>query len=199
MSVVGILGGTFDPPHFGHLATAEEVRFRLGLDEMLFIPAGSPPHKAQVPVTAVEHRLRMLQLAVADNPAFKIDLVEIERSGPSYTVDTLEELRKKVPNGDLVFVLGSDEFALLSTWHQPQLLPRLARLAVMVRSGVLIDTAKVEEEVPGLNGRYELVPVPNLAISSSALRARVRAGLPIRYLLPDAVREYIERSGLYQD
>lgn len=191
-----MLGGTFDPPHLGHLAAAEEARHRLGLREILWIPAGSPPHKAHVPVTPAHHRLAMLRRAVADNPRFRVSEFELEREGPSYTVDTLRALGE-AQGEPLVFLLGSDEFAALDTWHRPHELPRLARLGVLVRHGVRFDPSAVERVTPEVAGRYELVRVPDLPLSSSNLRERVRAGLPIRYLVPDAVRLYIESTGLY--
>lgn len=197
MALLGVLGGTYDPPHFGHLAAAEEARHRLGLRRVLWVPAGSPPHKAKQGVTPAHHRVAMLRLAVSGNPVFEVSEIEQQRAGPSYTVDTLALLRAEHPAHELVFLLGSDEFAVLRTWREAHVLPELARLGVMVRAGVRLDAERVEEELPSVRSRYELVPVPDLPISSAGLRARIRSGLPIRYLVPDAVREYIEREGLY--
>ena len=197
MALIGLMGGTFDPPHHGHLAAAEEVRHRLGLEEILWVPAGNPPHKAHLPITAAAHRLAMLRLALRENPRFRVELYEIERPAPSYTADTLRALRERHPSDELVFLLGSDEFASLAAWREPHVIPKLARLAVMARARVRYDTSEVERAVPEVAGRYEIVPVPDLPLSSSALRDRVRSGLPIRYLVPDPVCEYIERTGLY--
>ncbi len=198
MRSIGIMGGTFDPPHYGHLAAAEEVRYRLGLDLVVWVPAGTPPHKAASEVSPARDRLAMLEAAVAGNPCFRISRVELLREGPSYTVDTLRELGRQYSECRLVFIVGSDEFAALHTWHRPERLTEHAELAVMVRSGVEVDFDLTERAVPSIVGRYVRVPVPDLPMSSSDLRQRVREGLPIRYLVPDAVREYIEAHGLYR-
>lgn len=199
MESFGILGGTFDPPHYGHLAAAETARHTLGLDRILWIPAGSPPHKAHGRVTPAIHRLEMLRLAAAGNPGFAVSDLEIRQAGPSYTVNTLQSLASTHSSERLIFILGSDEFAGLATWRQPEEIPRYADLAVMVRAGITFEVGEVERQVPALAGKYSLIQVPNLPISSSELRSKVRAGLPVRYLVPDAVREYIASHGLYRD
>lgn len=198
MGSVGLLGGTFDPPHFGHLAAAEEARYRLGLDSVLWIPAGSPPHKPGGSVTAASHRLAMVRAATAGNDAFTVDDVEMGRAGPSYSVHTLEELRARHPSHRLVFLMGADEFRALASWHAAARIPELCEIGVMARSGVSFDPLRVERAVPAVRGAYSVIEVPNLPISSSALRDRVRHGLPIRYLTPDAVCEYIASRGLYR-
>ncbi len=192
------MGGTFDPPHYGHLAAAEEARYRLGPERLLWMVARTPPHKRDRVVTAAEHRLQMLKLATRDNNAFEVSEAELRREGPSYTVDTLRWLRATTPDDELVFFIGSDEFAALGTWRQAEQVVALAHLGVLVRYGVSFDAARVEADVPAVRGRYSLVPVPNLPISSSALRERVRQGLPLRYLVPDPVREYIDHNALYR-
>lgn len=199
MRSIGVMGGTFDPPHFGHLAAAEEVLHRLGLDSILWIPAGLPPHKLQSPVTPAHHRVEMLRRALEGNVGFELSTVETERERPSYTVETLARLRERRPDDRLVFLMGSDQFASLARiWSRPELLPQLAELAVMVRSGVSFDPRVIEAALPGVVGRYQLVPVADLPLSSTGLRRRVREGLPIRYLVPEEVREYIEEHGLYR-
>ncbi len=198
MALLGVLGGTYDPPHHGHLAAAEEARYRLGLDRVLWVPVGDPPHKRHRAITPAAHRIVMVRAAVADNRAFEVSDVELRRAGPSYTVDTLDQLRVERSLDSLVFLMGSDEFSVLSTWYQAERLPELAHLGVLIRSGARLNVERTERELPGVQGRYTLVPVPSLPISSSSLRERVREGLPIRYLVPEPVREYIEMHRLYE-
>lgn len=195
---LGLLGGTYDPPHYGHLAAAEEVRHRLRLDRVLWVPAGTPPHKAAATVTPSADRLEMVRRAVRCNEHFEVSDLEVRRPGPSYTVDMLDHAAAMYPAHELILLIGADQFAALPTWHRAYRIPELARLAVMCRSRAPFDPAAVEEAIPQVRGRYELVDVPDLPLSSSALRQRVREGLPIRYLVPDAVRAYIEREGLYR-
>ncbi len=198
MALLGVLGGTYDPPHHGHLAAAEEARYRLGLDRVLWVPVGDPPHKRHRAITPAAHRIAMVRAAVADNRAFEVSDVELRRAGPSYTVDTLDQLRVERSLDSLVFLMGSDEFSVLSTWYQAERLPELAHLGVLIRSGARLNVERTERELPGVQGRYTLVPVPSLPISSSSLRERVREGLPIRYLVPEPVREYVEMHRLYE-
>ncbi len=198
MALLGVLGGTYDPPHHGHLAAAEEARYRLGLDRVLWVPVGDPPHKRHRAITPAAHRIAMVRAAVADNRAFEVSDVELRRAGPSYTVDTLDQLRVERSLDSLVFLMGSDEFSVLSTWYQAERLPELAHLGVLIRSGARLNVERTERELPGVQGRYTLVPVPSLPISSSSLRERVREGLPIRYLVPEPVREYIKIHRLYK-
>ena len=195
---LGLLGGTYDPPHYGHLAAAEEVRHRLRLDRVLWVPAGTPPHKAATNVTPAAKRLEMVRRAIRCNEHFEVSDLEVLRSGPSYTVALLEDAAALYPAHELILLIGTDQFAALPTWHQAHRLPQLARLAVMCRSRAPFDSAAVEAAIPEMRGRYDLVDVPDLPLTSSALRERVREGLPIRYLVPEAVREYIEREGLYR-
>ncbi len=197
-SRIGIIGGTFDPPHFGHLAAAEEARHRLGLERLVWMVARTPPHKRDRVVTAAKHRFHMAQLATRDNQAYEVSEAELLREGPSYTVDTLRGLRAEKPDHDLIFFIGSDEFAAFPDWHLAEDVARLAHLAVLLRYGVSFNPAVVEAALPTVRGRYSVVPVPNLPISSSVLRERVREGLPIRYLVPEPVREYIDMNALYR-
>jgi nicotinate-nucleotide adenylyltransferase len=199
---LGILGGTFDPVHVGHLAIAEEVREALGLARVRFVPAGRPPHKPGVPVTDPAHRLAMVELAVRDNPAFEVSTVELERPGPSYAVDTLErfhaETRAEGRTPDLVFILSVEALRDLPTWRAPMRILELCRLAVVPRSGFReLPNAWAAEHFPGLEARILLLPGPQLDVSASAIRARVAAGRSIRYLVPDAVVAYIADHGLY--
>ncbi len=196
---LGILGGTFDPIHHGHLVAAEEARHRLQLDGVLFVPAGIPPHKPTRPISAAHHRLRMVELAIAGKPYFSLSRVDVDRPGLSYTVETLELLRAEWGPGPIFFFIeGADSLTDITTWYKPRRLIELCELAVVTRGGVEIDLTRLEEQLPGLNDRVHWVPMPRLEISSSDLRARVQAGRPISYLVPPAVEAYIRERGLYR-
>jgi len=193
----GLMGGTFDPIHVGHLAVAEEARDALGLDRVLFMPAGEPPHKPAASVTSTEHRVAMVRLAIAGNPAFELSRLEVDRPGPSFTVDTVEAL---VGSGvELTVVLSAETFAELPGWHEPDRLFELATVAVVPREGYPApDPAWVEAAFPGRGRRVRYLSGPRLGLSSTALRARVAAGRSIRYLVPDAVAAYIAERRLYR-
>lgn len=199
---VGILGGTFDPIHLGHLAVAEEVRERLGLERILFIPAGRPPHKPDRPIASAADRAAMVGLAIAGNPAFELSRVEVDRPGPSYAVDTLASLTAEAERRgeatDFTFILSAEAFAELGSWREPRRLLSLCRLAVVPRGG-RPDPGRdwFGRDEPTLAGRVTFVDGPGLAISSTAIRERVRTGRSIRYLVPDAVIAYIGDHGLY--
>jgi nicotinate-nucleotide adenylyltransferase len=196
---LGVLGGTFDPPHVGHLILAEEARTRLQLKRVLFVLAGDPWRKAGQEVTPVEHRLAMVRLLVASDPYFEVSTLEVERQGPSYTVDTLEALHQQYgPGLELYFILGEDALHDLPNWKEPARLISLAWLAVAPRPPERGRTrAGLEAAVPGLSRRIVPLPMPTIDISSTALRERPRAGLSLRYLVPLSVEEYIRRHGLY--
>lgn len=199
-AAIGVLGGTFDPIHLGHLVVAEAVREALELDSMLFVPAWVNPRKVGRAQAAAEHRLEMLRLALSGNPAFEICPIEIDRGGPSYTVDTLEALRADFgARASLSFVMGADSLADLPRWHRPEDIVRLARLAVVPRSGHRPDVDALEADVPGLRRALTNVEAPVIEISATAVRARAAAGRSIRYLVPEPVREYIEGRSLYSD
>ncbi len=199
---LGILGGTFDPPHLGHLAVAEEAREVIDLARVLFIPAGRPWQKADRPVTPAELRLAMVERAVEGNPAFLVDRREVERPGPSYTVDTLRELAAAEPAGtELWLIVSTEALASLATWREPEHIMQLARLCVAPR-GPEVDAAaavaRFESSLPAAAGRLVALDRPRLAISSTEIRERVRAGRSIRYLVPDAVAELVTRYALYR-
>jgi nicotinate-nucleotide adenylyltransferase len=205
--VWGILGGTFDPVHYAHLAIAEQARDSLGLAGILFVPAGTPPHRANVPGASGEARLEMVELAIADNPAFRISRAEIDRPGPSYSVDTLGALigagpfrddDHASPGGEAVLILSAEAAVELPTWHDPDRLLELCRVAVVPRLGYPdIDTAWVKERFPGREDRFLFLDGPLLGHSASEIRDRVRAGRSIRYLVPPAVERYIHDHALY--
>lgn len=195
---IGILGGTFDPPHLAHLVLATNARHDLKLDEVLFVPAGDPYRKADRDVTSPGARLQMLQAAVSDLPWASVSTVEIERDGPTYTTDTLEELTGA--DADWWFLLGTDALADLPHWKTPQRITELVRLGLALRPG-LVDhlelPAATLEAVPAIEQRIDRIEMPLLEISSTDIRSRLRAGRPIDYLVPDAVRTTIEALGLY--
>jgi nicotinate-nucleotide adenylyltransferase len=194
---VGVLGGTFDPIHVGHLIVAEEARIKLGLAEVLFVPAGEPWLKQDRDITPAVHRVEMVRRAIADNPYFKLSALEVERSGPSYTVDTLEALQNQLSSGaSLFFILGRDTLAELPLWKEPREVIRLSRLVVPPRLGSR-DLRHLEEAIPGLQERVVQLDMPVIGISSSEIRQRVARGLSIRYLVPDKVVGYIAREKLY--
>ena len=197
---VGIFGGTFDPIHIGHLFAAEEARTRLGLERVIFVPASLPPHKLHLNVTSTEHRLNMVQLAIADNPYFVLSRVDVDRFGPSYTVDTIELLRDEYgPETELYFIMGSDSLAEILTWHKPDRLIRLCRIVALTRPGGRTDLEELNRLLPGAIARVQLLEMPLLEISSTDLQRRVRMGMSTRYLVPSAVEEYIRQHGLYRD
>jgi len=198
---LGILGGTFDPIHFGHLLAAEEARVTLRLDRVLFAPAGDPPHKQGYAILPVTHRLRMVRLAIADNLAFDISTVDIDRPGPHYTVETIHLIRDEWGTGadETCFIMGVDSLAHLLTWHQPAQLIELCRLAVVARPGYRADLAELEAALPGISRRLDWVEMPVLGISSSDLQRRVREGRSTRYQVPASVAHYITENRLYLD
>ncbi|MCX2726233.1 nicotinate-nucleotide adenylyltransferase [Thermomicrobium sp. 4228-Ro] len=198
MARIGIFGGTFDPVHHGHLIVAEVMMEELGLDRVLFLPAGQPPHKLDRPITPAFHRLTMLQLALQGNPHFGISFVDVERPGPCYTVDSLAILRREYPGDELVFLMGEDSLRDLPTWREPNRIAEQALLGVALRPNVEVDLATVFAAVPAARDRVLLVHVPLIQIAASDIRRRVAEGRTIRYQVPRAVEQYIERHGLYR-
>ncbi len=196
---IGVLGGTFDPIHIGHLILAKEVRARLNLAEILFVPAGQPWLKVGSPISPAEHRVEMVRLAIANEPYFKLSTMEIERAGPTYTVDTIAELKAQLGTGDeLFFILGRDNLAELPRWRQPSRLITLCRLVAVPRPGCpLPDLEALEAVIPGLSQRVTLMDKPEIDISASAIRDRVAQGLSINNLVPKPVERYIEEHKLY--
>jgi nicotinate-nucleotide adenylyltransferase len=195
---VGVLGGTFDPIHYGHLVIAQEALVCLELARVIFVPAKNPPHKLQQPQSADKHRLRMTQLATGSNPDFQVSEIDLLRPGPSYSVDTLALLQEELgPEPELYFLMGTDSLAGILTWHRPDLLLARARLVVAGRPGYSVDLQELEAALPGISRRTTFIHPPELAISSQDLRRRLREGLPIRYQLPESVEAYIREHGLY--
>jgi nicotinate-nucleotide adenylyltransferase len=194
---IGIMGGTFDPIHHGHLIAAEEARWQFGLDQVVFIPTGRPWQKP-VGVTPAEDRHQMTVIATASNPAFTVSRLEIDSPGPTYTVDTLRRLRAELDEGTrLFFIIGADVMLQLPTWKDPEQVLAQAEFIAATRPDS--DLEGLVDRIPGAAARVHPMVIPALAISSSDLRARVARGAPIRYLVPDGVARYIEQHGLYQD
>ncbi|MBQ9454057.1 MAG: nicotinate-nucleotide adenylyltransferase [Thermoguttaceae bacterium] len=198
---LGIYGGTFDPIHFGHLLLAETARETLGLDRVLFVPAKIPPHKQGKYLTSEEHRVAMIRLALRGNPAFKLELFELRQNAVSYTVYTLEYLRRKYPNDELFLLMGEDMLRIFPDWYEPKRICELATLALIGRSGQEIGNLSF---LKGLATRERLrqirasrVPMPAVAFSSTEIRERVKAGKSVKFWLPDSVRKYIEKNNLY--
>lgn len=193
----GILGGTFNPPHLGHLVAAQEAYRELALDQVILIPAGSPPHKPVEDEPGAEHRLELCRLAAGDDERFSVSDLELRREGPSYTVDTLDVLRTQSPSDDLFLILGADIAAGLPRWREPERVLELATVAIAKRRGTA--KAAVVEALGRLHGgeRARFFQMPRIGISSTMVRRRVRAGQPIRYFVPDGVMHYIDTHGLY--
>jgi nicotinate-nucleotide adenylyltransferase len=196
---IGVLGGTFDPVHNGHLHIARALREALALDRVIWVPAGRPPHKAGQIVSDDDDRLAMLELALAELPGDEVSRIDIDRAGPSYTADLLELLRAELGPSRFFFLMGEDSLRDLPTWRDPERILRLAELAVAGRPGIAVDLETVTRSLPTARGRVHIVPIPEMAISSSDIRKRVRAGEPIRHLVPAAVADYIEERGLYRN
>lgn len=190
---IGVFGGTFDPPHVGHLIVAQDVVEALRLDRLLLVPVAEPPHKPGRTPASADARARMLEAAVAGDPRMEVSRVEIDRGGPSYTVDTLRWLRGRHPEDEIHLVVGVDQLRGFARWREPEEVARLARLVVLSREGV--DPARV---AAGVDVSYRTVPVTRVDVSSSDVRGRIREGRSVRYQVPEAVRRIIEEEQLYR-
>jgi len=198
---VGVLGGTFDPVHMGHLIIAEEAQNKLGLSEVIFIPAGDPWLKAGSNITDGMIRLNMLKMALEGNPSFRIDTQEIDRKGPSFTVDTIVNLSSRLKAGsEIYFIIGLDALADLAKWKHPRHLADICCFATMKRPGyTALDLKALEVDIPGVSERIHILDNIQVDISSSNIRQRLYSGLSIRYLVPAGIKEYIESVNLYRD
>jgi nicotinate-nucleotide adenylyltransferase len=198
MASIGIFGGTFDPPHVGHLILAMEAQSQLGLDTFLWLLTPDPPHKQGRSITAIEHRLAMLKMAIGDNPHFDLSTVDLDRPGPHYALDTVGILAGQYPQADLVYIMGGDSLHDLPTWHHPaDLVAALASIGVMRRPGDSINLTALEEAIPGLAAKVCFVDAPLLDIAGHEIRARAAEGRPFRYFLTAPVYDYIREHGLY--
>lgn len=193
---VGVMGGTFNPIHFGHLVTAEEALHQFALDEVVFVPAGRPWQKEGIEVAPPEDRYLMTVIATASNARFRVSRTELDRDGPTYTVDTLRHLRRDLGDVDLFFITGADAILEILTWKAPGEVLSLAVFIAATRPGY--DLERLSKELPaGMEDRVQVMEIPALAISSTDIRRRVGEGRPIRYLVPEGVARYIEKTRLY--
>ena len=196
---IGIFGGTFDPPHLGHLILASEARAQLRLTRLLWVLTSIPPHKLNQPISPLEDRLSMLRLAVSDEPAFLVSRVDIDRPGPHYTVDTLKLLAEQNIGATMILLLGGDSLHDLVTWHQPaELVAACDEIGVMRRPDISIDLSGLEKELPGITAKIRFVDAPLLEIASHEIRRRAAIGEPFRYYIPTGVYDYIMEKGLYK-
>ena len=195
---IGILGGTFDPIHLGHLIIAEEVRIKLGLNEIIFIPTGQPWLKVDHSVTPAIQRTEIVRLAIKGNPYFKLCTLEVERTGPSYSVDTVAALREQLGAQPLFFILGSDSIEELPLWKEPSRLGQMCKFVVVPRVGLSPpDLNSLEIAIPGVTDKVIQLDARVIDISSAEIRTRLAQGLSVRYLVPDEVGRYIARKELY--
>ncbi len=193
----GVLGGTFDPVHLGHLVLAERAREQLELDKVLWLPAGDPWRKADRQVTGARHRVEMVRRAIDGRGEFELCTLEVEREGPTYTVDSIAALRDQHREDELCFLLGQDALEDVPNWRDPERLIALAMLAVAARGEDRRSPAALDRPVPGLSGRVTWIEMPHLEISATELRRRAAAGQSLRYVTPDAVAGYIRERRLY--
>ncbi len=196
---VGLMGGTFNPIHYGHLVTAEAARDAFHLDRVIFIPSGQPPHKPPAVLASAEHRYLMTFLAIAPNRHFELSRVEIDRLGPSYTSETLSFFHHQDPHIDWYFISGADAILEIASWHYPEDIFRFAHMIAASRPGYSLSRLQALSKDLSAEqiARIHQLEVPALAISSSQVRERLRRGLSIKYLLPEAVEQYIDKNGLY--
>lgn len=198
-NLLGIFGGTFDPPHLGHLILAAEAHVQLNLDRVLWVLTPQPPHKPNRPITPLEHRLEMLRCAINDSPVFELSRVEIDRPGPHYTIDTLNLLQEQYPTGKLVLLIGGDSLRDLPNWSRPrEMIAAVHAFGVMRRPGDHIELERLERLFPGLQSKIQFVDAPQMDISSSLIRQRVASGGHSRYYLPPSVYDYIRQNYLYR-
>ena len=196
---VGIFGGTFDPPHLGHLILASEANDQLHLNRMLWVLTAMPPHKPGALISPLEDRLAMLKLALEDEAAFQLSTVDIDRPGPHYTSETVKLLAHSYPAAELVFILGGDSLHDLPGWHNPmELIAACSEIGVMRRPVDAIDLSSLEQKLPGLSSKVKFVDAPLLEISSHEIRERASGGRPFRYFVPPSVHNYILDHHLYQ-
>lgn len=198
---LGIIGGTFDPPHYGHLLAAEWARCECNLEEVVFMPAARPPHKQAACLSESEDRLEMVKLAVEDNPAFRVSDLEMHREGKSYTVDTIDYLRNVNVDRDIYFIMGADSLLAINTWKDVSRLAGICKFIAISRPGYIMDrNDRAVQNLPAeIIERTVFLEIPGTVISSTDIRERVRTGKSIKYLLPPAVEDYVYRNGLYRE
>ena len=196
---IGLFGGTFDPPHLGHLILASEAQTQLELTRLLWILTPDPPHKQDQVITPTEHRLAMVKLAIQDNPSFELSRVELDRPGPHFTLDTVHIIARQNPDAEIVPIIGGDSLRDLPTWHEPkELLYACHWVGVMRRPSDATNLEALERELPGISSKVHYVDAPLLEIASRDIRSRIAHGESVRYYIPKAVYEYIEEHHLYK-
>jgi nicotinate-nucleotide adenylyltransferase len=199
MARLGVFGGTFDPPHIGHLILAEEAYHQLHLDGLLWVLTPDPPHKLDKSITPLQHRFDMLAAAIHNNPHFELSAVEINRPGPHYSVDTIRILSEQKPGAEWIYLMGGDSLRDLPIWKNPfDLINLISVLGVMGRSGAATDIRDLDQKIPGLGAKVKFVDAPLIDISASDIRRRAAKGLPIRYYVPQDVYQIILDRGLYR-
>jgi nicotinate-nucleotide adenylyltransferase len=198
--LIGLFGGTFDPPHVGHLILSAEAGAQLGLDRLLWVLTRDPPHKQGLPITILEHRLAMVKLAIMDNPKFELSTLEIDRPGPHFALDTVYYIADQNPSAEIAYLMGGDSLRDLPAWHQPaELVSALHCIGVLRRPGDSIDLLSLEKFIPGLTAKVRYLDAPLLDISAHEIRDRIVHGRPFRYFLLPAVYDYIMEHNLYRD
>jgi len=198
--LIGVFGGTFDPPHIAHLILASEAKSQLGLDRILWVLTTNPPHKQGQRILPIQSRIALLQAAICENPSFELSCVDIDRPPPHFAADTLALLSKEYPRNKLVYLIGGASLRDLPTWHAPtQVLLNSHYLGVMPRPGVEINLPELEISLPGITRKVRIINIPLLEISSSEIRRRIKEGLPFQYYLPSEVYQQIITLNLYQD
>lgn len=200
MKRIGLMGGTFDPVHYGHLVTAEQAYYQFDLDKVVFVPSGQPPHKMGKQITSREHRYMMTVLATTSNPHFEVSSIEVDRSGPSYAIDTVRAFRDRYGyDAGLYFITGADAILEMLEWKDSDALLELCEFIAATRPGYALHSDKIEQIFGHRANKIHFLEVPALAISSTDIRERLKDGRPVRYLLPDMVINYIELVGLYRE
>ncbi len=197
---IGLLGGTFDPPHLGHMILASEAQDQLCLDNVYWILTPYPPHKGEQKISPLAHRQKMVELAIEDNPRFVFSRVDIDRPPPQYAVDTVNQLRQQSPGDEFNYLLGLDSLNDLTDWHDPQGFVRsCGHIVVMMRQGEEFDLPQLEVKIPGINEKLLFLKTPTIEISGSDIRQRAAKGISFRYFVPDKVYQYILKNKLYRD
>jgi nicotinate-nucleotide adenylyltransferase len=197
---IGLFGGTFDPPHIVHLILANEAAYQFKLSRLLWMLTPDPPHKKDQAITSLEHRLKMTELVIEDDPIFELSRIELDRPGPHYTVDTVELLRVQEPQADFVLLIGGDSLRDMPAWHRPSdLVTAVDRIGVMRRPDDFFDLRSLEAKLPGLNQKVTFIDALVQDLSSSEIRRRVQAGEPYRYYVLPSIHDYIESNQLYRN
>jgi nicotinate-nucleotide adenylyltransferase len=195
---IGVFGGTFDPPHIGHQILAAEAAEQLELDQVFWLPTPFPPHKKLIKITPLLHRLKMVEFSVEGNPKFVLSRIDINREPPHYAVDTMALLHDQAPDSDFYYLMGLDSLNDLLSWHRPRdFIDECQGIGVMLRHGEVIDTSKLDYEIPGLVAKLHYLKTPIIEISASEIRLRVKHGIQYRYFVPEKVYRYIVENQLY--